>query len=88
MLTLAEGVRKMTSMPAQKLGLRDRGVLAEGRWADIAVFDPNKIEDRGTFMKPQQYPVGINYVLVNGQIAVRKGEYTGMIAGQLLRHRS
>jgi N-acyl-D-aspartate/D-glutamate deacylase len=86
-LTLAEGVRKMTSMPAQKLGLRERGVLAEGKWADITVFNANTIEDRGTFLKPQQYPVGINYVLVNGRVAVRKGEYTGMVAGQLLRHR-
>ena len=86
-LTLQEGVRKMTSMPAQKLGLHDRGVLKENSCADIAVFDPNTVEDRATFMVPQQYPVGINYVLVNGQVAVRKGEYTGMIAGQLLRHR-
>jgi N-acyl-D-amino-acid deacylase len=86
-LTLAEGVRKMTSMPAQKLGLRDRGVLAQGKWADIAVFDPNTVEDRGTFLKPRQSPVGINHVLVNGQVAVRNAKYTGALAGQLLRHR-
>jgi N-acyl-D-amino-acid deacylase len=85
-ITLVEGVRKMTSMPAQKLGLRDRGLLAEGKCADIVVFDPNKIEDRGTFLQPQQSPVGISHVLVNGQVAVRNGKYTGTLSGQLLRH--
>jgi N-acyl-D-amino-acid deacylase len=84
-LTLPEAIRKMTSCPAQKLGLRDRGVLAEGKWADIVVFDAETVEDRATFMQPRQSPVGISDVLVNGQVAVRNGKYTGIIAGQVLR---
>jgi N-acyl-D-amino-acid deacylase len=84
-LTLPEAIRKMTSCPAQKLGLRDRGVLAEGKCADIVVFDAETVEDRATFMQPRQSPVGISDVLVNGQVAVRNGKYTGMIAGQVLR---
>ena len=84
-LTLAEGIRKMTSMPAQKLGLRDRGLLKEGMWADITIFDPETIEDKATFMEPVQHPVGIRYVLVNGRVSVRDGKYTGMLAGKVIR---
>ncbi len=82
---LMEGIRKITSMPAQKLGLRDRGMLREGMWADIVVFDPETIEDKATFADPQQYPVGIEYVLVNGKVAVQKGQYTGALSGRVLR---
>jgi N-acyl-D-amino-acid deacylase len=84
-LPLEEGIRKMTSMPAQKLGLRNRGLLKEGMWADITVFDPRQIEDKATYQDPQQYAVGIKYVLVNGKFAVREGKYTGAKSGQVLR---
>jgi len=84
-ISLQEGVRKMTSLPAQKLGLRDRGVLREGAWADIVVFDPATIADKATFAEPAQYPVGIDHVLVNGTLAVRQGQYTGALEGRTLR---
>lgn len=86
MLTLEEAVRKMTSLPAQKLGLRDRGLLREGMWADIAVFNPNTITDKATYLKPYQYSVGIEYVLVNGKTVIEKGKHTGALPGKALRH--
>jgi N-acyl-D-amino-acid deacylase len=84
-LSLQEAVRKMSSMPAQKLGLRERGMIREGMWADVVIFDPKTIEDKATFANPRQYPLGIPYVLVNGQIAVREGKITGGLAGKVLR---
>jgi len=84
-LTLEDAVRKMTSLPAQKLKLRDRGILKEGYKADIVVFDPGKVKDRATYTDPYQQPEGIIYVLVNGEIAVDRGKYTGKIAGKVLR---
>jgi N-acyl-D-amino-acid deacylase len=84
-LTLPEGVRKMTSLPAQKLGLRDRGLVKVGMWADLVVFDPETIADRATFSNPRQYPPGIHYVLVNGQITAREGRATGALPGKILR---
>ena len=84
-ITLQEGVRKMTALPAQKLGLRDRGVLREGAWADIVVFDPDTIQDKATFAEPAQYPLGIDHVLVNGVMAVRHSQYTGSLSGRTLR---
>ncbi len=85
-LSLPEAVRKMTSFPAQRLNLTGRGLIKEGMWADIVVFDADKVEDRATYMEPQLAPAGIEYVLVNGQVAVRKGDYTGVLAGKVLRH--
>ena len=84
-LTLAEAVRKMTSLPAQKLGLQDRGMVKRGMWADLVVFDPETIADRATFSDPRRYPSGIHYVLVNGQIAAREGRTTGALPGRILR---
>jgi len=84
-LSLPEAVRKMTSMPAQRLGIRDRGLLKEGMWADITIFDPDSVEDKASYMNPQQYAIGIEYVLVNGQVAVEGGKYTGALAGKVLR---
>jgi N-acyl-D-aspartate/D-glutamate deacylase len=86
-LTLAEAVRKMTSFPAQRLGLRDRGLVREGMWADLVVFDPQTISDQATYVKPCQYPTGIDYVLVNGQVVVERGRHTGAVPGHVLRHR-
>ena len=77
----------MTSFPAQKLGLRDRGLILEGMWADIVVFDPAKIIDKATYQNPHQYPEGIEYVIVNGKVVIEKGEHTGVLPGKTLRHR-
>jgi N-acyl-D-aspartate/D-glutamate deacylase len=86
-LTLHEAVRKMTSFPAQMLRLRDRGLLREGMWADIVIFDPETIEDRATYNDPHQYPEGIPYVIVNGQVVIELGEHSGVLAGKVLRNR-
>ncbi len=94
-LTLQEAIRKMTSFPAQRLGLKDRGLLREGAWADIVIFDPNTIKDRATSRYPyrfplsnfpHKYPEGIAYVLVNGEIVVGKGKHRGVFPGKVLRH--
>lgn len=84
-LTLPEAVRKTTSMNAEKIGIDDRGLLREGYWADVVVFDPKTIADRATFENPQQYPVGISYVIVNGEIVVDEGKHSGALPGKVLR---
>ena len=84
-LTLEQAVRKMTSFPAQKLGLRDRGLVREGMWADLVLFDPLAIEDRATYSDPHQYPGGVPYVLVNGRVVVERGEHSGALPGKVLR---
>ena len=84
-LTLEDAVRRMTSLSAQRLGLKDRGLLREGYWADVVVFDPNRITDRATFSSPKQYPDGINYVLVNGRVVVDRGNHTTERPGVVLR---
>lgn len=87
-MTLTEAVRKMTSLPAQKHRLKDRGVLAPGAFADIVIFDPETIADIATYEEPRQYPAGIEYVLVNGEIAVDGGRQTEARAGRMLRRNS
>jgi dihydroorotase/N-acyl-D-amino-acid deacylase len=84
-LTLEEAVHKMTGMPAKRLGLSDRGQVADGMYADVVVFDPATVEDRATFENPHQYPVGIDYVLVNGVAVVDGGKFTDARAGRVLR---
>jgi dihydroorotase/N-acyl-D-amino-acid deacylase len=84
-LTLEEAVHKMTGMPAALLSLTGRGVLAEGAYADLAVFDPATVADRATFAEPHQYPVGVEYVVVNGTIAVDGGRFLDTRAGRVLR---
>ena len=84
-LILQEAVRKMTSFPAQKLGLEDRGLIREGMWADIAIFNADKIMDKATFFNPHQYPEGIEYVMVNGKIVIEKGDHTREMPGKVLR---
>jgi N-acyl-D-aspartate/D-glutamate deacylase len=83
-LSLESAVRKMTSFPAQRLGLQDRGLLREGMVADIAVFDPRTVGDRATFEQPHQYSVGVLYVLVDGQLVVERGAHTGARPGRVL----
>jgi N-acyl-D-aspartate/D-glutamate deacylase len=75
----------MTSLPAKRMGLKDRGLLQEGMKADIAVFDAGKVKDLATFEKPTQYAKGVPYVLVNGEITVDKGKRTAALAGQVIR---
>ena len=82
---LEEGVRKMTSYPAQRLGLKDRGIIRDGMKADIVVFNPETVEARATFEEPRQYPVGIDYVLVNGRVVIDNGVHTGALPGKALR---
>lgn len=85
LISQAEAVRKMTSFPAQKFGLFDRGLVRPGLWADLVVFDANTVLDRATPEDPEQPPAGLPHVLVNGQFAVRDGVYTGARAGKVLR---
>lgn len=84
-LTLEDAVRKMTGMPAARLGLVDRGQVAEGAFADLVVFDPASVADRATFQEPHRYPAGIDYVVVNGTLAVDGGRFTDARAGRVLR---
>lgn len=86
-ISLHEAVRKMTGAPAQKLGLKDRGLLREGNKADITIFHPDEVKDVATFTDPQRYAAGIPYVLVNGRIVVERGEHTGALPGKALRKR-
>jgi N-acyl-D-amino-acid deacylase len=83
-LTLPEAVKKMTSMNADKIGIKDRGRLVEGSWADITIFDPNQVIDRATFEQPHQYPVGIKYVIVNGSPTIDNAQHTGTLAGKVI----
>jgi N-acyl-D-aspartate/D-glutamate deacylase len=83
-LQLEEAVRKMTSLPAQVLGLKDRGLLREGYWADIVVFDPDTVADLATYENPKQYPKGIDTVLVNGTIVIDNGHHTGARPGSVV----
>jgi len=87
-LTLEEAVRKMTSLPASRVGLRDRGQIKEGMWADIVVFNHNQISDRSTYEQPNLYPEGIEFVMINGEIVFSKGEHTGKLPGKILQHES
>lgn len=84
-LTLEEAIRKMTSLAANRVGLRDRGVLRPGTFADVVIFDPEKVIDRATFENPHQYSEGIRYVIVNGQIVLENGKHTGKFPGKALR---
>jgi N-acyl-D-amino-acid deacylase len=87
LFTLEETIRRMTSMPASRLGLHDRGAIREGMAADLTVFDPGKVRDTATFSEPHSYPEGIPYVVVNGRPAIDHGEHTGELAGRVLRKR-
>jgi dihydroorotase/N-acyl-D-amino-acid deacylase len=85
LLTLEQAVHKMTGMPASRVGLRDRGLLRVGMFADVTIFDPNTVQDRATFEMPNQYPVGVNYVIVNGEVEVDNGKRTPALAGRPIR---
>ncbi|MBN1224835.1 MAG: D-aminoacylase [Candidatus Aminicenantes bacterium] len=83
-LTLEEAVRKMTSLPASFLHLKNRGTLAEGFVADFVIFDPDKMQDNATYSNPRQYASGTAYILVNGKISVENGKYNGALNGKML----
>jgi N-acyl-D-aspartate/D-glutamate deacylase len=83
-IPLAEAVKKMTSMNADKLGIVDRGRLKEGFAADVTIFDQDRVIDRATFEQPHQFPVGIEYVIVNGVVTVDNERHTGALAGQVI----
>ena len=85
LLSLEAAIQKMTGGPAARVGLKDRGLLKTGMFADITVFDPKTVIDHATFEEPNQFPVGIEYVLVNGQLSVDKGQRTSALAGQVIR---
>jgi N-acyl-D-amino-acid deacylase len=82
-LRLEDAIRKMTSLPAQRFSIHDRGVLAEGKWADIVLIDVDAVKD-ATFDNPKQYPAGIPCVMVNGQWVIKDGKYTGAQPGRLV----
>jgi N-acyl-D-amino-acid deacylase len=84
-LSLEDAIRKMTSLPATFLGLIDRGIVRPGAWADLTVFDPDSIKNLSSFGKPDRYPSGIEFVLVNGVIAVEEGERTEKLSGSVLQ---
>ncbi|HZY88674.1 MAG TPA: D-aminoacylase, partial [Gemmataceae bacterium] len=85
LLRLEDAVRKMTSLNAAKLGLTDRGLLRPGMFADLTLFDPERVMDRATYERPFQYPAGIEYVVVNGQLVLDQGRHTGARPGMALR---
>jgi len=85
LLTWEEAIRKLTTLPADILGLKDRGALVEGYLADIVIFDPDSIQDMATFEDPFHYPTGMRYVIVNGTAVVDEGEYTRALPGRALR---
>ncbi|HWB09786.1 MAG TPA: D-aminoacylase [Pirellulales bacterium] len=85
LLKLEDAVHKMTWLNAAKIGLRDRGLLVAGTFADITIFDPERVIDHSTYTEPFQYNDGIEYVIVNGQVVLQKGRHTGALPGRALR---
>lgn len=86
-LSLPEAIRRMTSLSCDRFGLTDRGRIAEGQFADLVLFDPDLVADTATYDEPKQEPVGIDLVIVNGQMALRDGAHTGVGTGRMLRYR-
>jgi N-acyl-D-amino-acid deacylase len=83
-ITLEEAIRRMSSLPAQKFGLKNRGLIREGMMADIVVFDEKKVADLSTYENPHQYSTGFRFVIVNGQIVVNNDKHTGVRSGMVL----
>ena len=83
-LRLEEAIRKMTSLPAQRFRLVERGLVRPGMWADLVVFDEKTVADKATFTKPHAYSEGFRYVLVNGEVVIESGKHTGARPGQIL----
>ena len=85
MITLSEAIRRLTSLPAENLGIAERGRLETGYFADISIFDPETIRDHATFAEPQQYATGVQHVIVNGEPVLLNGEHTGATPGRFVR---
>ena len=85
-ISLTESIRKMTKLPASVLGLNDRGQLKKGYWADLVLFDPKKIIDNATWEDPHQYPSGIDWVIINGAVALDHGNSSKELYGKVLKH--
>jgi N-acyl-D-amino-acid deacylase len=83
-LTLSDAIRKMTGWPATRMRLANRGTISVGNWADVTIFDYDKLEDRATYERPMEFPAGIEWVLVNGVVTVDHGKHTGAKAGKVL----
>jgi len=86
LLSLGEAVRKMTSLPAAKFGFQGQGALVEDNWANLVIFDPQSIADTATYENPRQYPRGIDWVLVNGEVVLERGQFAPARPGRILRH--
>jgi N-acyl-D-aspartate/D-glutamate deacylase len=85
LLSLEDAVRRMTSFPANRLGIKDRGIIREGCFADLVLFDPDKVIDRATYEDPRQFAEGIHYVIVNGQVLVENGNLKAIRPGRVLK---
>ncbi len=85
-MTLEEAIRKMTSLPANQMQLKDRGIIEKGKFADITIFNPDIINSQASFKDPHQLSIGVEYVIINGKVVLEKGEYfTNKLAGKVLR---
>jgi N-acyl-D-amino-acid deacylase len=84
-IPLEEAVRRLTSLPARNLRLQRRGLLERGHFADVAVFDPDRVQDHATYDEPHQYATGVLHVAVNGELVLRDGEHTGALPGRVVR---
>jgi N-acyl-D-amino-acid deacylase len=87
-LSVEEAVRKITSLPADVLSLKDRGRLRVGNFADVVIFDPNTIQDHSTYAKPMQYATGVTDVFISGKLTLKDGKPTGTLPGKILRGRA
>jgi N-acyl-D-amino-acid deacylase len=85
LVSLPDAIRKMTSFPAQRLGLPDRGLLRDGFKADLVVFDPRGVKAPATRQNPKQFAIGLDHVIVNGQVVIDEGRHTGVLPGRALR---
>ncbi|GAG79968.1 unnamed protein product, partial [marine sediment metagenome] len=83
-LTFEDAIRRMTAFPAQRYGLQNRGMIQAGMWADITILDADHVIDMAGYDDPHRYPIGIQYVLVNGEIVIEEGKNTGITAGQVI----
>lgn len=83
-VSMHEAIRRLTSLPAETMGFDRRGLLREGYFADIAIFDPQTFADTSTYENPHSYATGVNHVIVNGKVALRDGEFAGNLAGRAL----
>lgn len=84
-ISLEEAIRKLTSLPASNLKIKNRGSLAEGYFADIAIFNPETIKDHSTFAEPHQFSTGMEHVIINGEQVLKYGEHTGALPGKVVR---